>query len=312
MDGPPDAERLQQVDQETPSWRQGDIISTVGDGTADRRLVPSPDDDLPHWVLLTQTCDVVRAVADKPRIQIAPLVTVEPQHIKRSQHGHRPNLVHIPGGGENAFAALDQMQTVEKAFLLGRRRTAGVATPDESRRLARFLGRYFSRFPFPDHVSASLRALESVFRDKYDHPNSPQGKLLEQLLEVRAQPLDGEWSDQTSQVSLTFIFSPGAVPDLLEPPDEHDDIALVVAKQRPTDIAEMLVDEQDPGRQMLLWYGLVEAWVAMCSKQPPLAEIEGNVNSSDVITAQELWLSDVLDLEHLSWGGRRGEANDRG
>lgn len=312
MDGPPDAEQLQQVDRETPSWRQGDIISTVGMGAADTELVPSPDDEFPHWVLLTQTCDVVRAVVNKPRIQIAPLVTVDSQHVKRSQHGHRPNLVHIPGGGENAFAGMDQMQTVSKAFLLGRRRTPGVATPEESRRLARSLGRYFSRFPFPDHVSGSLKALESVFRDKYEHPQGPQGRLLEHLQQVRAQPLDGEWSDQTSQVSLTFIFAAGVVPDLPEPPDEQEDIARVIAKEKPSDIAEMLVNEKDPGRQMLLWYGLVDAWVALCAKQPPLVEVVGYVSSSDSITAQDLWLSDVLDLEHLSWSGQRGEAADRG
>jgi hypothetical protein len=312
VDGPRDAERLQQVDRETPFWRQGDIISTVGTGVGDPPLVPSPDDEFPHWVLLTQTCDVVRAVAVKPRIQIAPLITVDARDIKRTQHGHRPNLIHIPGGGENQFAAVDQIQTVSKTFLLGRRRTAGVATPDESRRLARFLGRYFSRFPFPDHVSMSLRALETVFRDKYDHPLSPQGQLLEKLEQLRAQPLDGEWTDQTSQVSLTFIFAPGVVPDLPEPPEAHDDIATVVAAERPSDIAEMLIRENDQGRQMLLWYGLVAAWVATCEKQPPLAEIVGYVSSSDVITAQDLWLSDVLDLEHLSWSGQRGEASDRG
>jgi hypothetical protein len=313
VDGPTDAEQqFQQVDRETSSWRQGDIISIVGIGTSDADLVPPPDDEFPHWVLLTQTCDVVRAVADKPRIQISPLVTDDPRHVKRSQHGHRPNLVHIPGGGENAFAAMDRMQSVPKAFLLGRRRTPGVATPDESRRLARSLGRYFSRFPFPDHVSASLRALESVFRDKYDHPHSPQGELLEHLQQVRAQPLDGEWSDQTSQVSLAFIFAPGVVPDLAEPPDAQEDIARVVAKAKPSEIAEILVGERDPGRQMLLWYGLVDAWVAICVKQPPLAELVGYVSSSDVITAQDLWLTDVLDLEHLSWSGQRGESNDRG
>lgn len=46
-------------------------------------------------VLLTQSCDVIRDVGDKPLVQVAALIQVSDAELERARQGHTPSRIYI-------------------------------------------------------------------------------------------------------------------------------------------------------------------------------------------------------------------------
>lgn len=70
------------------------------------------------FAVLTQTCDLVRPCADRPFVEVSPLVEVDDRVLREIERGRRPNYGFIPGVAPRRLVAdLDRVMTVEKAVV---------------------------------------------------------------------------------------------------------------------------------------------------------------------------------------------------
>src|SRR5690349_11745928 len=128
-----DSSAYEVVDEAMKRWRQGDVAAAQSfSHVADlRRPVTSASEELSRsrlssgntqvristevesLVILTQTCDIVRSSADRPYIEVCPLIRVDPSIATAAAAGERPSYAALPALGDNAVADLDRVMTVE-------------------------------------------------------------------------------------------------------------------------------------------------------------------------------------------------------
>lgn len=260
-------------------------------------------------VVLSQTCDITQS--NRLTLQVAPLVRLETKTAAEARDGKRPRYVHVPELGNDAFADLEVIATASKAAIVGLPHSPGVASDAARRRFARDVARRFARFAFPDEVTPWLRPLETVMAAKARRPTSPEGKLLQQVLELRIEAGRG-WADPPYDLTLVIVVQPGTLPTF--PADELPPLsgayASKFAGKSATELALLLVDEQVPADRYWLWLALGDAWARRC-KPPSGAErevveaVSGGAVDFDVVPDDEYTLdrwrrSETLDLDHLS------------
>lgn len=213
-----DAEACNALTAQLQTWRQGDCF--VGEFWFITRIDPDgvlTDDALPAaadagdnseteelgFMVVTQTCDLVRDCSKRPFVEISPLVKIDSDsdfaNIKR---GRVLRYVFIPGlENQRLVADLDRTMTAEKTILCDLTPTQGFTTDTDFRRLSLALARKRSRFAFPDDFVEFVRPLTSRLRSKHDK-NSAEGAALKALREIRVRAQD--WDAQ--QVELMFWF----------------------------------------------------------------------------------------------------------
>jgi hypothetical protein len=208
----PDAERL---DAALREWRQGDFV--VGEtlcplmcspahpiSTAAREVALEGQGtqligvEAPGWVVVSQTCDIVAPSSTRAFIQLSPLVALDEEEMAEVRDGRRVHLGFLPGAKELGFAVdLSIAWTVEKPVLIhegSTRRQRGCRTDAEVRRFASALQRSRARFAFPDEFVRGMRKVRDQVVRKHDRENSPVGRALRGIREIRvlAEP---SWSD---------------------------------------------------------------------------------------------------------------------
>lgn len=166
-------------------------------------------------VLISQTCDIVRAFSDRPYIQLVPLVEVDRHTLDLVRKGMRPRFLFLPAfADQNLVADLDRIISVEKTFLGVWERRPSFSTEAERRSFAESIRRYYSRPAFPAPFVEALRPLEEWFRLKHDktpdlpkkgktapfHPG-PCLRALEMVL-VKANP---SWESMTFRVEFVLV-----------------------------------------------------------------------------------------------------------
>jgi hypothetical protein len=230
MNAPPPAEESE-TDQALQAWRQGDVTLEPQIGfvhwadlarpqtEAARQLaqdIPADqqgqasmptvvqDDAVAGFVVLSQTCDIVRQSKQRPYVEVAPLIEVEPDELERVRRLGRPALAYIPATAARRLVAdLDRSMTVEKAIVASWRRVPGWATDAEAREFAKALARRRQRFAFPDDFVSAARAFEKRFRDKHNR-NSPEGAHMRALMEIRVLAAPS-WDEPSVRLTLWFI-----------------------------------------------------------------------------------------------------------
>src|SRR4051812_32105621 len=123
------------------AWRQGDCV--LGEHWFVHRFDPSlpvtgpgraaadADADLAEeqvagLVVVTQTCDVVRSCAERPYVEVCPLVEVNEEKLREIERGRRPAYGFIPLLTDRRLVAdLDRTMTVEKPVMMKWARTPG-------------------------------------------------------------------------------------------------------------------------------------------------------------------------------------------
>jgi len=269
------------VDAQLASCRQGDVADF---GTfswhADAQLplteaAAQTGNDSGHeivvsrseeMVVVTQTCDLVRSCADRPFVQLSPVVYLEQQAASEAKRGMRPRYAPIPDLDDLAFGDLDRIVTVEKTLLAGATRKRGCADDRSARRFAASVGRKFGRIAFPDDLVLSLRGLTTRVRAKHDK-NSAEGNGLASLEEIRvtASP---SWNAETVDVFLSFCPST-------------------------TNRAREVMTEED-------WDSIIDEWIGRCEPTGKIASVDGAMIPLEELSALEYIDSDRLDLDHLS------------
>ena len=273
-----DAAGVEHVDESIATWRQGDCV--VGDNwflyrtntenplTDDAKAAAleeaeNAESPVRGFAVLTQTCDIVRSCADRPFVEVSPLVEVDHQVLHEIERGRKPSYGFIPGVADRLLVAdLDRVMTVEKAVVAGWERIEGCRTDDETRRFSLALARKRARTAFPDDFTEFASPLRDRILEKHDK-QSDEGRALRALREIRVRAAPSWDADA---VELTFWFIEGDD----EPLETEDWEHCLTALPQPTSTFERFV------------------------------RVDGVVQTLDDLTARDYVESDPLDLDHLS------------
>lgn len=270
---------IQEVDTALRDWCQGDCV--LGENwfvyrfdpqrplTSESADVAQEETDLAEsevkgFVVVTQTCDIVRSCKDRPFIEVVPLVEVDEQKLYEIQRGKRPQYAYIRGVAElNLVADLDRVMTVEKAVVAKWQRKQGCRNDDEIRLLGQALARKRIRFAFPDDFVIFANKLQKRMQDKHDK-SSVEGNALRALREIRVSAAPS-WN--ASEIQLMFWF---------------------------------IRHEEQIQFKELGWDQLLKQWLELLPVSGRFQSVEGLVASLEDITAKDYVESDPLDLDHLS------------
>lgn len=267
------------IDLALSAWRQGDCVNDPqwfvfrvspygGLSDAARAAVATGADlveeEVPGFVVITQTCDIVRTCATRPYVEVSPLIEVPNDFLNEVKRGRRPAFAFIPALEPHRLVAdLDRVMTVEKSVVAAWNRVPGWTTDPEIRALAAALARKRVRFAFPDDFVHFVRPLQDRLTGRHGK-DSPEGRALRALREIRvgASP---SWEDARTNVMFYFIRT--------GEPDEFT---------------------QDQ------WVGFLETWLGLIPADGRFGEVEGLVTTLEGLTAADYVASDPLDLDHLS------------
>jgi len=271
-------------------WRQGDIVfldalpfyylsdstspssleSGVSAQTTDARVTEFKiaAAKVVGWVILTQTCDVVRSCRSRPYIEVAPLVKVSEEILDDARRFKRFNFAYIPAAAPLELAAdLSRTMTVEKAVIAGLPRTPGWTKDKEIVEIADAFARKWRRFAFPDDFNVAVRDLLQHIKRRHDR-QSRVGFHLRALAEIRVMA-SPSWDSDRVSLRLLFIISD-------EPADTDFD-----------------------------WPTFVGECNGMIDTSGRFTTREAVARKLDDLTAREYSLSQHLELDHLSYEGDR-------
>ncbi|MEE4212772.1 MAG: hypothetical protein V2I43_26295 [Parvularcula sp.] len=224
-----------EVDKAMSVWRQGDVvlganIPFMHVADLSRPLTdeaqeladedPDPEETLasiattiPGFVVLSQTCDLVRSCQDRPYVEVAPLKEVASEQITNARR--IPAIAIVPEVAEkNLVADLDRVMTLEKSVLAAlpeNARTEGCRSDDERSDFASALARKRYRFAFPDDFNVAISKLRDRIIRKHGKPTfdkkgnpTAEGEVYEKMREIRV--LCPDWDASPLDVTFLFIF----------------------------------------------------------------------------------------------------------
>ncbi len=278
-----DEEGRAQVDEVLQAWRQGDCVvgtqSFIFRTDIERPLTGAAvgacaegDDtaksEVSGFMVLTQTCDLVRSCGERPFIEVCPLVKIEDEGAHREiERGRRPRYAFIPGLADRRLVGdLDRVMTIEKGAVAGWERVEGCQTEDDTRKLALALARKRARFAFPDDFGEFAAPLMCRMSSKHDK-QGPEGRALRALREIRVRA-QGSWDEEKVSLTFWFIRDPG--------------------------------DSTFEGQP---WDDLLEKWEAYLPEHERFVNVQVVVQTLDDLSARDYVESDPLDLDHLSTRG---------
>ena len=163
--------------------------------------------DFSGFMIVSQTCDIVRSCATREYVELCPLIEVPQNKLGQVRAGRMPRYLWCSGLGDHALAAdLDHVSTVEKRTLiqLNDQRIVGVNGEEERRRLASALARKRARAALPDEFVAFIEPLQRRVKERHGR-DSDEGRFLAAMREMRAVP-DPEWGAAPTDVTLLFLF----------------------------------------------------------------------------------------------------------
>jgi hypothetical protein len=331
-----DSSTYEIVDEVMKRWRQGDVAAVqIFSHIADlRRPVTSASEELSRSqasssittmristqvesvVVLTQTCDIRRSSADRPYIEVCPLIRVAPATAASAAAGERPSYAALPTLGDNAVADLDRVMTVEKGWLSLARHIQGWTTDSEIRKFQAAVARRYERFAFPDDFTKTAGKLREKILSKHGKLTSPEGQLFSTVSQVRVNA-DPHWSSPDIEVTLSFILPAGTLSEVPEETDGSQSINetlrwLSVKQRSSTEIAERILSEADPGTRDVLWTRMAEAWARLCNPYGCIRSVFGEVRDASEYPISEYWESSPLDLDYLSDDGSTRSGDTQG
>lgn len=173
------------VDLAMQSWRQGDYV--IGD--VEFFFVDQTGDVVADgcrgYMVVSQTCDIVRSVGDRPLIEVAALAEIPESKWPMVKKGQVPRFATVlPLHDERLAADLDRVMTVSKYQVATWGRIPGCTSEADERRLRYALGRKRTRPAFPDDLTSALEPLRKRWVDKYSK-SSAEGLALAAMREIR-------------------------------------------------------------------------------------------------------------------------------
>ena len=248
------------------TWRQADVFTgrSIEMRKGDAVMV---EDALSQVAVVSQSCDAAQPT--RPEIQLAPVILLEEGKAQEAKAGKRTRYAHLAALGDNFFADLAIMVTIDKARLTGVSRQRGVLEDADVRRFAGSTARRFGRYPFPDVVVACLEPMRKALASKARKPNSPLGKVLANVYSLRVE-VAGNWSDHHRDLTLIVILQAGALPLTDDPPSEPNGLRSDMSAGaiiNTTKVAERLLSSGDEAVRCWCWILLAEAWAEECQRR---------------------------------------------
>jgi hypothetical protein len=164
--------------------------------------------DVKGFVVISQTCDLIRDFTDAPTVQLATIEKVSPSVFAGVKKRTTIRYLFLPElEPELIVANLDQVLTVEKAILLAikpKQRKCAVRNDVEAQILSEGIARKFSRFAFPDEFTEALSKFRNSIIGRHDK-NSQAGRTFQALKEIRVANSNG-WADLKSEIEFLFLF----------------------------------------------------------------------------------------------------------
>lgn len=276
-----DGDDRRRINEAIRPWRQGDFVRgrygflfrispdkplTVEAELPAHEGFSAAEADVIGFMVLTQSCDIIRDCKDRPFVQVSPLVEVEEQVVHEVRRGYRPRFAWVPGfAGESLVADLDQVMTVEKSVVAAWTRNPGCKTEQDAHRLALMLSRKLSRPAFPNDFTIYAESLENRISSKHDR-DSEEGRALGALDEIRVRAAPS-WV--APKVELTFYFI------------RNPDVAVFDGTG---------------------WDSYLQRWLNLLPTSERYTAY-GVVLTLDDLTARDYVESDPLDLDYLSARG---------
>ena len=269
-----DQSELRRINNAMGTYRQGDcflgdhgFVSLCRINTSSGFEEQWQDTPVAGLVLVSQSCDIARSCAERPVVEMCPLVEVDQEALGQIISWQRPRHAAVPALiAQRLVADLDRTMTVEKAVIADWHRTEGLRTDDEVREFARALARKRQRFAFPDSFNRYVNPLRRRLVEKHGK-ESPEGEALRALQEIRVRATPA-WD--APELQLIFYF---------------------------------LRDQDSPpafcGRAWSEW---CDDWMKRLVNDGPYKDPEGLVIDYASMSAAEYLQSDALDLEQLSAG----------
>ena len=253
-----------------PHWTRGRLPRTAGLRQLLSRSRPSALPAHREWVVITQTCDLVRPASTRPYLQLAPVIRLGGDELVMAQKHHTPHHVAVPQVGPDAFADLDEVLTVEKTHAAGLQVGGSLPGPNAEREFATAVARHYGRPALPDELNEAMAKLKDLMVKRHGKL-SPEGSAVTDLLEIRVGAVPS-WDSPHVRVVLYFIH----------PEEPHVGID-----------GKTLLDEAAWERWIASWGKLFEATGTLreCVALPI------TYGEMDALTYRS---TDILDLEHLS------------
>lgn len=270
--------RLADWREEKCAWRQGDCVLQPFDflwltdarhplTEAGKGAVAEGADvagqTFPGAVVLTQTCDIVRSWEKRPFLEVAPLNEVDAAQFEEIRKGKQPGYLFIPAlSGRRLVGNLSQPMTVEKSVVAGWQRVPGWELDQEGQNLSRSIVRRLERFAFPEDIVKMYGKWERRIKEKHGK-DSPEGQLLERLLEIRVEAKPN-WDADSVEVTFLCIL-----------PEDSGQLHSQVIDQFP------------------IW----EKWI---EKPPRVTKVEFDAEPLSSLSALRYLNSSRMDFDHLS------------
>lgn len=228
-------EEIALINAATEQWRQGDFfisedlffihladlarpLTTEADEIAAERIeagetleVEGVASIVSGYVVITQTCDIVRDCQARNYIELSPIVEVGASTLKETRLLRRPALAFIPGAADqNLVADLDRMITVEKSILRSYIRIPGCHEDSERRAFADALARHRTRPAFPDDFNKCMGPVRDHLK-KIHRSNDAEGLLIQSIGEIRVSA-SPNWDMDRIEIFVWFILLHQAAP----------------------------------------------------------------------------------------------------
>lgn len=286
-------------------YQQGDVLPRLTHMAVETESGPTIL-EAPHGVvIISQTCDLIRD--DRPLVHVAKRAQLTSSAKALASSGKMPRYIALPAIGDNEFADLDHLYSLHKNLLASQERIASVRDATESAKFGQGVGRYFSRFAFPNEIHEFFSPLARHIHSKAGSHESPEGRLINRVVQLRLQSLSG-WETPPYDLQLIVIVDSTALPmipdDELPEFDEELHSWLYDAEQKVKrtghDIASRLEATTDANQRFWLWKAIGDAWTKRCKPSQAVPGITTEVMSADEFTFTMLELSQLLDLDYLS------------
>jgi hypothetical protein len=266
--------KIEEINTAMKEWRQGDCV--LGKHWFAWRLDPNfplfidkakedlPQIEVPGFVVITQTCDLVRSCEKRSFVEVCPLFQVDAITLKQIKKCQRPQFAYVPALEEHSLVAdLDRIMTVEKTIVTQWTRKPGWTTDMELRHFVMALNRKRSRFAFPDPFNPINQKLADILKGR-SGLNETAERAMQSLIQIRVRAAP-EWSAEN--VHLTFWF---------------------------------IHDENEPDFEGESWDTFAKIWMNALPSSPPYSDLIGSATTYEDLKAIDLVESDEVDLDHFS------------
>lgn len=222
---------IAEINEAIKKWRQGDFflaenlffihladlerpLTNESSEIADERLrdgdaleVEGIASTVIGYIVITQTCDIVRDCIARSYVELSPLVATNESTLKETRLLRRPAFAYVPGASVHYLIAdLDRIITVEKSILSNYSPIRGCNDDSERRAFAEALARHRNRSAFSDDFNVCMMPVKNHLK-KIHRKNNDEGFLINSIGEIRvtASP---NWDAGNINIFLWFILHP--------------------------------------------------------------------------------------------------------